>query len=823
VAELLVIQETLSKIRQLARKEVVEIHLDQVATLSDQCFANYMLYYVFFHRKIISLSEVLETGYKYFPNGVIKAVNTILSLFESEETRTYCKQEILKVWDNLQKNQDLCYEEYVRDFHVFRPEEAFLLAKKKIDNIQNEEIDICSIDFSKNVFCTEKATLEFLTGYKFSDYIDYVVELLLDYCGKTNKTLVSGCNWLKDCYGIDVDSYKYMFCAQKQISAHLLKAVSNGNDIAMAVGYQWAKYALAFNFNPTGRGRKSTIKIYYLELKNSEGIKEYRGDCWKILITLAAKEEWQDKVIMVLDEYARNLQGMPDRDIVIGDVEAIEQLLLVLDSKRISFLKCIQRLLCNFDKMNVVYNKKWIEKLTGKLWELYQLFENNIVSSELEYEDYETQRRSRIIDYGKKLSKSEINDWVQSINEILSDNAIDHDVYAINEGIELVVQQFEEDCLYEFLNALIQFGTNISIRPWTVLKALNKSRNSLLLLSSLQEADFPQKNDWLFYFFDTLPEGKINSKMLKKFLCFLKSDSDKSINSSPFRSLRVLDKFICIEPNIYPISCSVIFEKRKYSNFIVKIYFKLLFQDQVYSPKELLSLFQSDMNLLQEIYFYMLRVDEFADYTGTFLQVFLSQGEIWLQKYSEVFWENATNRTGYGFERNYSLWKSENYLMYYDYLFYNIPEGEIYSLSSCEAFGKVLAHKENDDYVTNRQLNWLTHIIVDNAQSERISIIFEIVRNLNEGTHRHAIKTFLDYNSDFDTFKQLPLVPNLLCSSGSFIPVYQKQIEFLESLYPYVPGVKYLKHKAKIKGMVECFIEMIKKEETEEIYRKLYL
>lgn len=42
-----------SKILQLAKMEFVEIQLDQVAALSDQCLANYMLYYVFFYRKII--------------------------------------------------------------------------------------------------------------------------------------------------------------------------------------------------------------------------------------------------------------------------------------------------------------------------------------------------------------------------------------------------------------------------------------------------------------------------------------------------------------------------------------------------------------------------------------------------------------------------------------------------------------------------------------------------------------------------------------------------------------------------------------------------
>ena len=66
----------------------------------------------------------------------------------------------------------------------------------------------------------------------------------------------------------------------------------------------------------------------------------------------------------------------------------------------------------------------------------------------------------------------------------------------------------------------------------------------------------------------------------------MKSDSDKTINSSPYRRLKVLDKFLKIEPNIYPVACAIIFEKRYYSPFIVKVYFELLFYEQVYTPKE---------------------------------------------------------------------------------------------------------------------------------------------------------------------------------------------------------------------------------------------
>ena len=315
------------KILYLSKLEVVDIHLDQVATLSDQCFANYMLYYVFFEKELIPLSIILETGYKFFRKGVIRAMNTILMLFKSDQTRTYCEQEILKVWDNLKISKDTCYNDFVKDFHIFRPEEAFLLAQKVIENIDSEEFDACTVDFSKNVFCHEESVLTYLEGYQYSEYFEYVVEILLEYCSKTAQTLVSGYKWLENSYGVDISAYKYEYYNQKKVSEYIHRAILEGNTIAMAVGFHWAKYSLDFSFHPTEMGRGNKVIFYNMDIKQSNGIDEYRSKCWEILITLASNQTWNNAVLLFLDSYARNLYGQPDYDIVSCEVKYVEQLL----------------------------------------------------------------------------------------------------------------------------------------------------------------------------------------------------------------------------------------------------------------------------------------------------------------------------------------------------------------------------------------------------------------------------------------------------------------------------------------------------------------
>ena len=106
---------------------------------------------------------------------------------------------------------------------------------------------------------------------------------------------------------------------------------------------------------------------------------------------------------------------------------------------------------------------------------------------------------------------------------------------------------------------------------------------------------------------------------------------------------------------------------------------------------------------------------------------------------------------------------------------------------------------------------------------DSIGIFFDAVCELDDETRRVAIKTFLESNSAYDSFEKLTLIPNHWSGNGSFIPAYQRQIDFLNTLLPLVSDIGFLRHRLLITGKIERLQGMIKTEEAEEIYRKLYM
>ena len=78
----------------------------------------------------------------------------------------------------------------------------------------------------------------------------------------------------------------------------------------------------------------------------------------------------------------------------------------------------------------------------------------------------------------------------------------------------------------------------------------------------------------------------------------------------------------------------------------------------------------------------------------------------------------------------------------------------------------------------------------------------------------------LKFEDAYDMFKKIQLDSNYLGGAvNGIIPDLQRRIEFLESLLPYVQGVKYLKHAKRIRDEIDYWKAKIEHEEMEAVYR----
>lgn len=808
------------KIQILNKLEVLTITINRIAIFTDQCFSNYMKYYVFLKRKLFPLSKLLEYGYTTYRKELIDLLNTAFNIYNSEDTNYYCKSEILKVWDTLKSENNPSYKSFVRDFHMLRPSESFLIFKEEIESIENESFTPYNLDFSNNNYSSE-STLELLQGYNNSEHLSTVTLLLMEYASKTSKTLTTSYSWLESNYGINITDCAYDYNTQVIITKTLYDEVVEENQSAMALAYQWAKYSLSFSFNSfiyNGEG----FTYHDIQLQNTNGLTEYRKICWKIMLYLSKIDVWRENVKKFLYSYSINILQTPDQNIVKNDYEYVDELLDLLKSNSVGFLKIVRNIIDATHNLCLNTEEKWKNCFDTDVWELFTILEHNIRNSNLEYDEYTNDRNRKIVKYADDLQLSDIEELVKNANNILSDSLINNDKYYINDGLELLLKQFDINKLGVFFSAYIKYGSNISIYPDFIFELAINNDNNKELYYLIKETDFAQKDQWLFVYFEKLPESQVDKVMLKELLEFLESDLDKEIKQSHLRNLKILDKFLKVEVDIYPKATKIIYEKRKYSDFITILYFTLLFNENIYEPNELMRLYAKDKQILQDVYFYMLENVDSFDYNGKYLVDFASLDDSWLERYLNLVLRELKVSRDFMSSRNKALWESDKYAYYFDYFINNYSIQGLSSWTTRHYFNMLFKTDESNELIKSHQKAWLANIIKEKANTNLINIIFDIVCELEDETKLYLIKIFLENNDSYETFKRLSLTPNSYCGYSSLVPIFEERVRFLESLYPLLSDIKFLEHKILIEDKVNELNNTIKKEEEKEIIDNLH-
>lgn len=802
-------------IDKLNRIEFIDVIKGKVAIFDDQCLSNYILYYIFLDKKIIKLSDMVEVFYIYSRSRTIDALHTILNIFRSEKTLEYLKEEILRVWNKFEKENSQYYESFVRDFHIYKPIKGFKIAVEKIKNIEEKEFNITEINFDRKDFYNSNSPLEYLTGYQNSNELLKVYQLLMKYAGKTSSTLIESYNWLEAYYGLqpkDTDN------TQKIICEYLLEDINKGNSNAMAIGYMWAKYLLSYSFESIIPDKNNSFIIRSWHIDYDSYISEYRKASWYILNSLVSKLQWKDKVLAFLGEFAdkiyhKNSSSKIDIKILEEDLVKIENILLQYETTRIGYLKVLSKIINSVKKLGMTLKEEFEKYLIGIEWEIYSLFRNDIRFYEMNIEEYKAYRKKQIIKYfsNNNLDEAEL---ISLLDIMLEDPLLKEDTYNINKALTYLINNSDIYDYKKLFNALINTGWNINIRPEVILEKILNNANYREILTDLNNIDADLKNEWIYFYFAILPDNCVDTYMYKELVNFVKFDiKNNKINN--FRNLSILDKIV--DPNIYIEISKILIENFSETKDVSCSYLEGLFDEGLYTPEKLLLLYKDEVEVLYNIYFKLLEQGITFDYTGEFFIVFIKNNEEFLRKYSDIYIMRKAWNTGNEDGRIERLWKSENFIEYFDLIFYNMLESNIGYYDKASLASELFINTSDEEKVEENQYIWLKHSISENANKENIVNIFNIICELNEELRKFSIKIFLNNNYNFETFKKISLFPRVMSGFGSFIHLFEKRINFIQSLYPLMEGIEFLDHEEYLNNIESNLILEIDRTETEDL------
>lgn len=805
-------------IYKLNRIEFIDVKKEKVAIFDDQCLSNYMLYYVFLDQKLIKISDIIKVFYIYSRSRTIEALNTILSIFRSEKTLEYIKEGILSVWNKFEEEHSQYYEAFVRDFHIYKPIKGFKIADEKIKSIEEKEFDITEIDLERKGFYNGNSPLEYLTGYQNSNELLKVYQLLMKYAGKTSSTLIESYNWLESYYGLQPKSTDN---TQKIICEYLLEDINKGNSNAMAIGYMWTKYLLSYSFESIIPDKNNSFKIRSWNIDYDSYTSEHRKVSWHILNSLVSKLEWKDKVLAFLGEFADkiyyNNSSKIDIKILEEDLVQIENILSQCNTTRIGYLKVLSKILNSVKKLGMTFKGELEEHLIGKEWEIYLLFRNDRRFYDMNIQEYKDYRKEQILKYFSNKKNIDEVELVSLVDNMLGDPLLSEDYYFINETLTYLISDLDFYDDKKLFNALINSSGNINIEPNVILKKILNNYNYKKILTDLKNTDADFKNKWIYSYFEILPADCIDVGMYEELVNFVKFDI-KNNKVNYFRNLSVLDKFLIINPNIYIEISKIILENFSENKDASCYYLEDLFDEGLYTPEKLLLLYKDEVEVLYNIYFKLLEEGITFDYTGEFFITFLKNNEEFLKKYSDIYILGKNWNTGNEDGRIERLWKSENFIEYFDLIVDNMLESNIIYYDKASFASELLSNTNDEKIVKKNQYIWLEHIIKENANKEKIVYIFNVICELKEELRKFSIKVFLNNNCNFETFEKLSLFPSRVATFGSLSNPYSKRIDFIQSLYPLMKGVEFLEHEEHLTKIERDLKRIIDTIETDDLY-----
>ena len=84
----------IENIRMLHEREIVDICNDKAVRFSDQCLSNYLLKYIFFDKKLLSLSKMIKACFSSYRERTVSSVNTLINIFRNKELLNFVEKEI---------------------------------------------------------------------------------------------------------------------------------------------------------------------------------------------------------------------------------------------------------------------------------------------------------------------------------------------------------------------------------------------------------------------------------------------------------------------------------------------------------------------------------------------------------------------------------------------------------------------------------------------------------------------------------------------------------------------------------------------------------
>lgn len=776
-------------------RELIDLYQDEVAKVSDQSLGNYILEYVLIEKKTISICQLLQTGFPEFKNKLVYALNTLIKLFYSKDTKNYIEEQVNRSWNKADKSQQA---EYLKCFHALNEEKSLSILKQKIDNTKCIEMDISQFDIEskKNYNNIECEEIAILSSFKYSEYFEDAMELLLLYYKKRPDLIMDFYFAFSDRMSFDVTSYKLDYDKELKMVDCLWRYANEGKDINITILLLYVfKELLKCSFHRTESTENSrSFTMYNLQVLYTNGSKKLRSYIWGVLSKLYSNEKYKKLLNDIISYcYASGLNSEEAKQIQMYDLRCIKE--MFFDKwENLSFEQCkILRELEKHSEWMEIENKTLFERYTeNKDFVIYNTLVKEHIKGKTWKED-EAERKRQI----KEMIKDYKLDDYANLFKIckICEEKKDKEDWSLKSGIDIVftILESEPEVYLDIVKCYLHYQAPYGGNADRIISKLLMNFGVEQTKKLIEKKDFSYKHNWESAIWKIAPKEMLNKELTKEFLDFMKQEA--SLEVPDFPSILCLERYREYDAKIVKkVSEIIIYCPHKNSFYVAK------FLDYAYQETTInliLDLFLDEWELLGKLY--LLALGEHFDYNGKLL--------VELVKRNNSFWKEITqklhgniHRTSYEHNVFENIWAMDGYKELIQIAYENMLGDYFGFMVEDEGAAIFVNSEETSEFIRQRKKQWIKEYIEKNiGNSNKLKMIFNIIASFLASDRIEFLLELMKYTKDIELFKSIPLFASFSSWSGSEVPIIEKKIDFLSDLITSLKGAEFIEHREYLK------------------------
>ncbi|MDD9149836.1 hypothetical protein OYT88_14875 [Sporolactobacillus sp. CQH2019] len=805
--------ECVNKLHEL---EIVDIYYNKVVKISDQCFGNYLIYFVFIKKRIIAYSNIILNCFKDYESRVINATNILGNVFASESLYNQLKQEIGIVWEQFEKTNDPLFPKFVKAFHFFRPTETLLMLESQIEKLSQNEIDISRKDFSEKSSIVNDDILSILGQFSYNENYPAALDLLLKYFIKQPNKFMECYQTIINSYSITKQSESENYCIQVELVNKFIEYSNHWtNNNACKLFIEVGKQLLKLIFSPAETGRGNQIILYRIPVQFKDGSKKYRESIWSSLLEIYKLNKFNLEIENLIKGYGNDFDELIDKKIIEFDLQNICKFFTDAFTPT-NLANCIVG-----DYVSVIAKREEINLdhefnsyFCNSDYKIYQILKGQD-NLNVNWEKEEELKKINIQNFLEDIDSRKINQIINVCKQV--ETCDKSNSGRIRDGLITVFDNLSsKPQKYQYLvKTYLLYNTPLDLNPNFIIVTLFKTIGAKDIKLIINNVDYLRKNSWQFSYFANLPSVYITNKTLNELYEYLSMDNRGEVYC---RNLEFLMAYEDLDKDVFLKCCKIIDKHSNDQMFIA--YFVSLFRIDS-KPDKLIDLFKDDLYFLKKVYLKLISLAKNVDIKGNYLIYFSEYISTIIEDYIQLFTCDQNQLYLPDSASRFSvIWNQKNYLQLADKIFRTLFENtKQKSWIAAHTVQYIFNNPYRNIESKDRQDKWISNFIDNNFNKNNLMVfLFKSIIMISSDRRRNHILHLIKLNKDPKLFNELELVSTSWGGvNGSFVSQMGDKISFLKSLLPHLSGLTYLAQKKNVEDRIDWWKHEIEQQQINDL------